>query len=242
MKHSDAKHFSHFHNLLNRTETLIDLFNRAEINMNHWRYEITQQTQTQQKSLQHLQEELVRLEHMMTQAHLENASMAADTPNPQEDAFLDGLKNTEQQLLRQIHGHRAEITRITQHAITQINQTTSHAISSIEEKLSTFTPPSIHQIKPMLHETLFESLNTPNETESNVHDRVSSSKRTWRSISVALLTTVVSVFIFSIYANGEYPWEMRQQAMNERDAGRVLLNAWPSLTLEEKNKILYRAS
>jgi hypothetical protein len=47
------------------------------------------------------------------------------------------------------------------------------------------------------------------------------------------------VIVFGLYTNNEYPWEMHQQALNERDAGKILLNAWPTLTYHEKNKILY---
>ena len=55
---------------------------------------------------------------------------------------------------------------------------------------------------------------------------------------VAVFTTVLTAFVILLYLNGELPWEMHHKAINERHAGKVLLQAWPNLTLEEKTKIL----
>jgi len=54
----------------------------------------------------------------------------------------------------------------------------------------------------------------------------------------AVLTTILTSFVIVLYLSDELPWEMHHQAMNERQAGKVLLNAWPKLTQEEKAKIL----
>ena len=38
--------------------------------------------------------------------------------------------------------------------------------------------------------------------------------------------------------SNELPWEIHQHAINERQAGKVLMQAWPMLSEEEKTKIL----
>lgn len=54
----------------------------------------------------------------------------------------------------------------------------------------------------------------------------------------AVLTTILTAFIVVLYLNGELPWETHHLAQNERQAGKILLQAWPKLSQEEKTKIL----
>jgi hypothetical protein len=66
----------------------------------------------------------------------------------------------------------------------------------------------------------------------------SANKYQWQLIVLPLLTTLLTAFALGLYMSDEYPWEIHQQALNERGAGVVLMKAWPILSQQEKNKIL----
>lgn len=241
MKHLDAEHLTLLNTVLSRTEEFIDFFDRAETKMTTWRHEIAQQAHFQQEKLQEFKGEIERVELMITQANADDFHIAAEDTTARDSAYLDSLKHTEQQLLRQIHGHRAELTRITQHAMTQISQTTAQAVSVIEEKLSIHLSSSVPNMMPFSNQSLVDNIGD-HADESIQEDAPFSKPREWRSVALTLVTTVITAVIFGMYTSNEYPWEIHQQAISERGAGKVLMNAWPSLTHEEKNKILYRAS
>lgn len=239
MKHLDAEHFNLMYRLLERTENFIEVFERAETKMMTWRHEISQQAIAQQTQLETLKGEMDKMQKIIAEAGLDSFRIAAEETVSQTDDYLNSLKNTEQQLLRQIHGHRAELTRITQHAMTRITQKTSQAIELLEEKLSSqapepFPPVMLEQIpkdaEPEEKEVCLEN------TATDIPQRKSSE---WRSATLTLVTSLITVIVFGLYTNNEYPWEMHQQAINERDAGKILLNAWPTLTYHEKHKILH---
>lgn len=240
MKHQDAEHLTLLNTLLNQTETFLTRFDRAEKKMNTWRDEITQQTTYQQEQLHHLKAEIDRVENILSELYNGKFQGTTEETTHHENEYLDRLKHTEQQLLRQIHGHRAELTRITQHAITQINQATTQAVGIVESKLSAHFPTSTSSIMPLPTETVFE--NVFQSADEQISQKPPISKfHEWRSVTLTLVTTLLTAVIFGMYTNNEYPWEMHQQAISERDAGKALLNAWPSLTQDEKIKILYRA-
>ena len=240
MKRLDTEHLTLLNTLLSRTEEFIEFFDRAETKMNTWRHEITQQATCQQTQFTSIKADLDRMESILSEAGLDSFRIAAEEAVSQDDEYLDSLKNTEQQLLRQIHGHRAELTRITQHAMTQISHTTTQAVSVIEEKLSEHFPSSAPHIMHFRAETPIDDLNQPVD-EPMIQETPSSKYGEWRSVTLTLVTTLITAVMFGMYTSDEYPWEMHQQATSERGAGKVLLNAWPSLTQDEKTKILYRA-
>lgn len=243
MTHLNSEHLSLLNTLLSRTEEFIEFFDRAETKMSTWRHEIAQQAHYQQDKLNDLKNEIDRIASLMNQTDLDNFLIATEgETTSQNDEYLDNLKHTEQQLLRQIHGHRAELTRITQHAMTQITQTTTQAVSMIEEQLSTHFASSTPQVMPLPTQPPIDHLDDITTDTIQQHNISRSKPREWRSIGLTLVTTIMTAVIFGMYSSDEYPWEIHQQAMSERGAGKVLINAWPSLTHEEKNKILYRAT
>lgn len=242
MKHLEAEHLTLLNTLLNKTEKLVEYFSHAETRMNIWRHEIIQQATCQQTQLTSLNAELNRIETLLSEINFDPFRIAAECETSQENEYLDSLKHTEQQLLRQIHDHRAELTRITQHAMTQISHTITQAASAIDERVSEHFPSSapdlMHAPTQSSTEDLAPSIDEPMKQKAIPF--TSPKYRKWRSVTLTLVTTLITAIIFGMYANNEYPWEMHQQATSERNAGRILLHAWPSLTHEEKSKILYK--
>ncbi len=216
----------------------ITLFEIAETKMTEWRHEITQQASSQQEQLNDFKTELDRMQNVISEAGLECFRTMAEETISRSDDYLHGLKDIEQQLLRQIHDHRAELTRLTQHAMTRITQKASQATNILNEKLS---QQDAIQLNQLAHHS-FEKRKASTSAPMKQLEKTPVNTIKWQSITLTLVTSLVTALVFGLYTTDELPWEMHQQATSERGAGKVLINAWPSLTHHEKNKILNRAS
>ena len=221
--------------LLKRTGEFIAYFEIAETKMIEWRQEIAHQAASQQEQLNEIRTELDRMQQVISEAGLECFQTAAEETLSQSDDYLNSLKNIEQQLLRQIHDHRAELTRVSQHAMTKITQKASEAVQTMDEKLSCFDAKQFTQIATKSCAQVEKSAKATIRIGSRLLKHFE-----WRSVTLTLVTSLTTALVFGLYTNAEYPWEMHQHANNERGAGKVLLEAWPTLTHHEKNKILHK--
>lgn len=241
MKHTDSKETKKLSALLERTEAVMADFTKLEHHLKEWRQEMSAQTALYKEQMNEIKTEIDRMQTIISEAGLECFQTAAEETLSQSDTYINGLKHTEEQLLRQIHDHRAELTRMIQHAMTRITQKTAQAIAlfdeKFEKKLSNFDAKQFNQIA---HESCQHVEKSANAVIGQGRKLLKHFE--WRSVTLTLATSLATALVLGLYTNAEYPWEMHQKAINERDAGRVLLEAWPSLTHLEKNKILHNRS
>lgn len=63
----------------------------------------------------------------------------------------------------------------------------------------------------------------------------------WKNLALALGISLVIALVIGLYINDEWPWEMHQDVIKERTAGKALISAWPHLSKQDrqfiKNKI-----
>ena len=237
MKPINEQDIARLTELLRRTGEFIAYFELAETKMMEWRQDIehlalAQQQQFEQQS-HALQNRLGALSDILNQAALTPFHNTADETSSQNQEHLLAVKKTEQQLLRQMNICQRELTTLTQHAITQMTQHGSVIITQIDKKLSTFDIQNFYRI----------ANESCNQIENSAHTAIVKSGKLlhsfqWQSVVLTLFTTLVTAFAIGLYASGEYPWESHQHVLNERGAGKVLMNAWSKLTLQEKTKIL----
>jgi hypothetical protein len=250
--HLDANHLKQMNTLLERTDEFIEFFQHTEAKMIQWRHEITQQAAIQKEHLSELKQKLDSIQSFIATSGVDGIRTVAEETLSQSDAYLHSLKNTEQQLLRQIHSHRAELTRITQHAITRITQQTKQAVIALDEKTSlslTHPHPTAMNDEQMATDAqqmarvdtyATHRAHVPLDGVCSQHPQTRPKFTEWKPLVFALATSLLTAVVFGLYTTDEYPWEMHQHAMNERGAGKVLMNAWPSLSNEEQRKILNR--
>lgn len=60
----------------------------------------------------------------------------------------------------------------------------------------------------------------------------------WKNFTMTLIITLFVIFLAGLYESDKWPWEIHQQVANERNAGAVLLAAWPHLTPTEQQDII----
>lgn len=59
----------------------------------------------------------------------------------------------------------------------------------------------------------------------------------WERVGIVLAITVLVSFLMSLYVTDEFPWESHSQVVAQRSAGKILLSAWPHLSMHDKTDI-----
>lgn len=223
--------------LLRHTGEFIAYFELAETKMMQWRQDIEQQVLNNQlkaqQQLQSLHHELDALQEVLTQAGLARFRLAAEKTLKQGEHYIEELHDTSQQLVNDIDEKHNHFAHLMEEQLKLIQEHADEAIDRVDEQLQQCDFQLFRRI----------ANDSCEQVEKVATNAISKSERLLRnfhlrSIAMALITTVITSFAIGLYMNNEFPWEIHQHVMNEREAGKVLIKAWPALTQEEKDKIL----
>jgi hypothetical protein len=149
-----------------------------------------------------------------------------------ETKMREWRQEIEQQAIR-LQQQQEALQVLTEHSLAQINKHSEQATQNISSQLGQYDPQQFQRI----------ALESCEQVKRAANNAVNKSNKLLQIFHLrfnffAVLTTLLTAFIVVLYLNGELPWEMHHQAKNERQAGKVLLQAWPKLSQEEKTKIL----
>jgi len=64
----------------------------------------------------------------------------------------------------------------------------------------------------------------------------------WKNIGLAGVIAILSTLTISLYLTDEMPWEKHRQVAVQRQYGEALINAWPTLSEEERQRIISHAN
>lgn len=233
MEHPQQDDLVRVKELLRRTGEFIAYFELAETKMIEWREEMEQQSTRLNQHSQRLQSELTALEDLLSQAGTTRFRVIAEKALSQGEMQLQILENSCNQFTENFQEQQEQLELITAQCITRIEQHCAKATQAIATQLAKY---DAHQFHRIANESC-------DHVERVANDAVSKSNKLLRMFEMrfglfAVFTTILTAFVIVLYLNGELPWEMHHKAVNERHAGKALLQAWPNLTLEEKTKIL----
>jgi hypothetical protein len=233
MEHSQEDDLVRVKELLRHTGEFIAYFELAETKMIEWREEMEQQATRLTQHSQRLQNELASLQDLLSQAGTTRFRVLAEKALSQGELQLQIMENSCNQFTENFQEQQEQLELLTAQCITKIEQHCSKATQAIATQLAKY---DAHQFHRIANESC-------DHVERVANDAVNKSNKLLRLFQmrfslVAVFTTVLTAFVIVLYLNGELPWEMHHKAINERHAGKVLLQAWPNLTLEEKTKIL----
>lgn len=234
MDHNPEKDLVRIKELMQRTGEFIAYFELAETKMMEWRQDIEQQAARVQLQTQTLYNELASVHHLLSQTGASDFRVTAEKALSQGEAHLKNLECSCKQFALMFQQQQEQFNTLTTQSIEKIEAHATQTLQSIVSQLSKY---DVHQF----HRIASESCD---HVERVAHDAVTKSNKLLHAFQLrfslfAVLTTVLTTFVIVLYLSDEYPWEMHHQAMNERQAGKVLLQAWPNLTQIEKTKILH---
>lgn len=224
--------------LMQRTGEFIAYFELAETKMLEWREEIERQASFWEQNTQKLYTELQSMHHLLAQAGTANFRVHIEKALTAGEANLHQIESCCKSFNENVKQHHDSICDLVDKSIDKIDKKTSDTLNQLTHQLSKYDVQHFHRIA----------------TESCDHvERVATSSVVksskllhsfqFRFNFLAIITTTLTAFIIVLYLSDEFPWEIHRQAKNERQAGKVLLQAWPNLTQVEKERILsYEAS
>lgn len=237
MEHLNAQEVARLKELLRRTGEFIAYFELADSKMMEWRQSIEQNVNMQRElfhqQLNALQQELSALQDVLTQAGLMHFRQAADTALEQGRQHLQQMQKTEQAVLQHHSDYQAQLTQLCEEARQHIMQYTNGALDKIDQKLAQYDSQQFHRL----------TINSCEQVEKSAQDAIFKSSKLlrkfhWRTLALTILVSLITAFAMGLYISDEYPWEIHQHAMSERNAGKLLMNSWSKLTHQERAKIL----
>lgn len=219
--------------LLRHCSEFIAYFEHAETRMIEWKHDIEQQAEQLQSQFLAIKNELSFIQESLSQTNIAQFKKSVESALTQGELQLKSMETTCQQLAKTAQMHQENINRLTEQSLVNLDKQSTDSLHLINAHLSKYDVHQFHLIA--------------SESCDHVHrvaaDAVDKSTRILKTFNLKLglmlvFTTLLSAFFYSLYLNDELPWETHHHVMNERQAGKVLLHAWPKLTEGEKAKIL----
>lgn len=207
--------------LLERTGEFIAYFELAETKMLEWRQQIEQRENALNTKIEahflKLESMMAELENVFSQAGVARFRIQSLELLEQGQAHLDAIAMVERKLLLKINAQQRILNELSEKAIEQISAQSHQTLIELDQKLA--------QLK------LAQQENNKQQTSKKTL------KSNWHHTFKTVTASLLAAFAVGLYLTDEYPWEVHQQAKNERSAGQILKEAWPKLTQLEKEKI-----
>lgn len=211
----------------------IAYFELAESKMSEWQQAMDLQAVSLLALSERWQNELNQAHKLFTQTGIEQLQELISKTVHQSSNQLAQLQQIHTQFTQHCARHQEQLKAQTLHSIELIDKHCKQSVLDISSHLAKFDANQFHRI----------ASESCDHVERVARDAVYKSNKLLNSVQlrfgfVATLITLLTAFIVVFYLSDELPWEMHHQAMEERQAGKVLLQAWPNLNQAEKNKIL----
>jgi len=141
------------------------------------------------------------------------------------------LRETERQL-KEIQVATKNFQKVAEESTKQLKRVADNSANHISESLKSLDVENLRRLT-------FENSHLIEEVSENAVKRVKRLVRWfhWEKLGLALTVAVVVSLLTGLFINDESPWESHKQVIAEREAGKVLFKAWPTLTSEEKTHI-----
>lgn len=223
--------------LMRSAGEFIAYFELVDSKMLEWRQAIENRAAEHHEQMHQAQSlienQINTLTCLLTQTGLSDFRTTLENALNQANASLLSVQEGATKAISYMTNHKEEIKTLTESALTQIVEHTAEAMRRIDAQLSEY---DIQHFQRIAHESC-------GYVERSARNAILKSKVIlrlfqWRSVGLALLTTLLTTFVLSLYVSNEYPWETHRHAVGERHAGKILIQSWPMLSDQEKIKIL----
>jgi len=118
------------------------------------------------------------------------------------------------------------------HQCEQMNKASMNTIKHVSQLLSSAKHSNMHKLtEDKTHELQDEckkNLSAVERTARSFH---------WKNLCMSVILSLVVATIVSLYIDDEWPWQSHEQVVKQRQAGKVLLNSWKTLSPADKEVI-----
>jgi hypothetical protein len=229
--------FAKLKELLKRTGEFIAYFEIAETKMMEWRHEIehnfTQHQQNVAGEIKSIQKVVKEFENIMTEAGAARWRIAAESNLKQGKDHLLELQTLSKSISSELKHAQQNLQAQCESVQKEIEQNTFLACQNIEQSLASFDP---HSYQRLAQEGI-EKINQSAESAIKKSEKVFSAVPL-KTAALSLITAAITSLVIGLYISDELPWEIHKHAMLERNLGKALMNAWPILSQQEREKII----
>lgn len=208
-------------------------FEIAEKRMDEWERKLYQQEERVQQQLAYIQEAAEDLRSIMTEAGAARWRFAAEEALGLGQEHVNTLKKLSEEQIKLQRERNEHFMRLAKKTFERLDRASEHAIKNIKESISAFNPTEMKQVadrnREILETTSSHALNSIHKMHQWFH---------WKSLAFAAAVTLIASISLGLYVNDELPWEEHKQVVLQRSAGEALINAWPTLSQAEKERIL----
>lgn len=234
MEHDKEQNLKQLIDLAGEFAAYIEL---AAEKMMAWRLEITDQANLLKELSTQLNTKLNSANELLSQAGTESFRQVAERALNQGESNLINIEKICSQFSKKMEQQQDQLKTLTQQCIEKIDKHSSQSAHQLALQLAKY---DVQHFNRIANESC-------DHIEKVAHNAVNKSNKMLKLFQVrtgifTALTTIITSFILVYYLGDEAPWEMHRQALNERQAGKLLLQSWSNLTESEKSKILNHLS
>jgi len=118
----------------------------------------------------------------------------------------------------------------------QLNKASMSTVKNVSRLISSARKNHLHQLAEeksvALQKACSSSLKKINHIVSSLQ---------WKNLVIAILVTCVTATIVDLYIDNAWPWQVHQQIIKQREAGKVLLHSWTALSHNDQETIIQYA-
>lgn len=173
------------------------------------------------QQLNQIREALGDLQEFMTQAGVTRLRVAA------ERMLADG-----QQHLHNIKEATEEFQRVAENSCSNLQRVSENSADWIAEAIKSL---QIEKFRSLVFENVDRIENSADVAIRRVQKL--SKWFQWEKLGIALVVAVIVSLLTGLFINDEMPWETHNKVVMERNAGKMLIQAWPKLSSVEKEHI-----
>lgn len=174
------------------------------------------------KQLIQIKSAFAEFQAIMTEAGAARWRIAAENALREGQSHLQALEETS-----------VNVAQSIKEGCEQLDQATAQTIAGITEATKVLP---IKEFTQLIEQGNTQLKTTATATLEKTTDLIRWFH--WKNLAMILALSVFVIFITGLYSNDEWPWEIHQQVVKERGAGRALIAAWPQLTPAEQQDIV----
>lgn len=222
--------------LLRRTGEFIAYFEIAEGKMISWKNNIESSLADHkhqiEQQLDAVKAQSDAMNETMTEVGAARWRIAAEKALSEGGQHREAIKHLSDKFLRQCQQERQLLNQIAKKNIDEIQKTEALITLKINNVIKRLNLKELRDLAEQSRDLIEES----------AHTAVSQHQKLLKQFRLKSMALLFSVVLFTsigmgLYLNDEMPWEIHKHAKQERMAGKALINAWPGLTQEVKDKI-----
>jgi hypothetical protein len=212
-----------------------------EIAMSEWKHDIETTIYSNQNivntQLQHIQDVVSKFEKLSKdfadEVSIAQFRIAVKSALEQGKEHVRALENLTRIHSASLEVNNQEFQNLAKKSFDRLDRASAYTIKNISEAISSFRITDFQRLAE-------QSCEIVEEVSTDAITRLKKALRRlhWKNIGLTVAITIFATFTICLYLEDEMPWEIHKQVVAQRRAGQAIINAWPTLSEEERQRIV----